>query len=301
MVAFIKKWWDIIGGIVAAICLAFAVDFELGMVQLLYSVIILMIACIGFLRFIKQEADKEQKNKRKHNVIDDVIDKQKPIRAFNLAQSPSQEGEKLGEKILSLWKGFKPVMQKLKTLFDKFKGYMLTCALAVLSVTEMCGGFINTACGGVFTINGVAVLPLVTAVATAVVGVISNGFTKEQKEKINALFSKSTADEILQNEYKKVYKDKMAQLAQFNKLLNTQEHEKANLASELETLNNTLYAKKEMFAMTPQLATREDVILAENAVNECKAKIATNESEIAKTKENIENLGKMIADLKSKL
>jgi uncharacterized coiled-coil protein SlyX len=192
-------------------------------------------------------------------------------------------------------------MQKIKTFFDKFKGYMLTAALITLAIVESCGGYINAAFGGVFTINGVAVLPLVAAGASAVVGVISNGFTKEQKEKINALFSTSSTDKILLTEVKKAYKEKTAQQAQFNKALNTQEHELANLKSELETLNNTLLAKKEMFAMTPQLATREDVMLAENAVNDCNTRIAAKESEIAVTKETVENLGKMIADLKEKL
>jgi hypothetical protein len=301
VVTFFKKYWDIIGGIVAGVSLAAAADFELGVVQLCYSVIILCIVCIGIFRLIKQEADKQRKNERKRNVIDNVVDGQKPIRAINLAQSPDKEGEKIGRKILSLIKELKPIMEKFKIFFDKFKGYMLTFALAVLSIVEMCGGFINTACGGMFTILGVPVLPIVAGVASAVAGVISNGFTKEQKEKIKALFSKSTADEILSDRLKKIYKEKMAQLAQFNKALNTQEHERANIESELETLNNDLFAKKEMFAMNPQLVTREEVLLAENAVGECKARHATKVSEIAKTKESIENLGKMIADLKSKL
>jgi len=302
VVAFFKKYWDIIGGIVAGIFLAAAANFELVIVQLCYSVIILIIVCIGFLRFIKQEADKKQrKNERKHNVIDNVVDGQKPIRAINLAQSPTVEGEKIGKKFIKLLGEVKPIMQKFKTLFDKFKGYLLTIALIALFAVETCGGFINSACGGVFTVKGVPVLPIVTAVCAAVVGVISNGFTKEQKEKIKALFSKANAEEILLAGIKKAYKEKMAQLAQFNKALTTQEHELANSESELETLNNTLFAKKEMFAMTPQLATKEDVMLAENAVRECKTRITTKEGEIAETKKTIENLGKMIADLKNKM
>lgn len=301
MVKLFKQYWDIIGGVVTGLALAILADFELTIVQLCYSVIILIIVCIGILRLIKQEIDKKIHNERKPNVIDTVIDGQKPIKAIGLAQHPDKEGEKIGKKILLLWKGIKPIMQKFNTFFDKFKGYMLTIALAVLSIVEGFGGFINTLFGGVFTIGGVSVLPFVAAVAATVVGVISNGFTKEQKEKIKALFSKSNADEILLARFKKVYKEKMAQLAQFNKALNTQEHELANFKSELETLNNNLFAQREMCAMSPQLATREEVMLSENAVGECKAKIAAKESEIAKTKVTVEELGKVIADLKNKI
>lgn len=301
VVKFAKQYWDIIGGVVTGLALAILADFELHIVQLCYSVIILIIVCIGILRLVKQEIDKKVHSERKPNAIDTVLDGQKPIKAICLAQHPDTEGEKIGRKILFLWKGLKTIMQKLKTFFDKFKGYILTGALTVLSITEMCGGFIDSLCGGMFTINGIPVLPIVSGVAAAVVGGISNGFTTEQKEKIKALFSKSNADEIVQSYVKKAYKDNMAQLTQFNKALNTQEHELANLESELETLNNTLFAKKEMCAMTPQLATEEEVTLADNAVRECRGRISAKKCDIAKTKESIEKLDKMIADLKTKL
>lgn len=301
MVKLIKQYWDIIGGVVTGFALAALADFELGIVQLFYSVIILIIVCIGILRIIKQEIDKKLHNERRHNVIDTVVDVQKPIQAIGLAQNPDKEGEKIGQKIILIWKGTKPLMQKIKTFFDKFKGYVLTAALTILSAVEMCGGFINEAFGGVLIIKGVPVIPVVSAVCAAVVGVLSNGFTKEQREKIKALFSKSTTDELVLVEIKKNIKEKTAQLAQFTKALNTQEHERANLESELESLNNTLLAKKEMLAMTPQLATREDVMLAENAVADCKTRIAAKDGEIAKTKEAVESITKMIADLKAKL
>lgn len=300
MVAFIKKYWDIIGGILAGIGIAAVAKFEVGIVQLCYSVIILIIVCIGILRLIRQETDKKQ-NERKHNVIDDVVDVQKPIKAISLAQSPTEEGEKIGKKILLLWGVTKPVMEKIKTFFSKFKGYMLTIALAILTVIEMCGGFINSAFGGALTINGIEVLPLVTLACTAVVGVISNGYTKEQREKIKALFSKSNTNELVLAEIKKTIKEKSAQLAEFKKVLTTQEHELANYESELETLNNALQAKKEMFAMVPQLATEEDVQLAANEVVNCQARIATKKEDIAKTTETINNLTTTINALRNQL
>lgn len=300
MVAFIKKYWDIIGGIITGISISAVAKFELGIVQLCYSVIILMIVCIGILRLIKQEADKKQ-NERKHNVIDDVVDGQQPMKAISLAQSPKEEGEKVGKKILFLWGVTKPMLVKLKTFFSKFKGYMLTIALTILSVVEMCGGFINSAFGGVLTINGIEILPVVTLLCAITVGCISNGFTQEQKEKIKALFSKSNTNELVLAEIKKTIKEKSAQLAQFSKALTTQEHELANYESELETLNNALQAKREMYQMIPQLATQEDVQLAANAVSECQAKIRTKTDEIAQTKTMLENLTTVIEALKQRL
>lgn len=299
VVDFFKKYWDIIGGILAGLGIAFLSDFELDVVQLCYSVIILVIVCIGILRLIKQETSK--KNDRKHTAIDAVVDSQKPIKAICLAQSPVEEGEKIGKKIILMWGGFKPIMEKLKTFFSKFKGYMLTVALAVLSVMEMCGGYINSALGGVLTINGIEVLPMITLACTAVVGIISNGYTKEQRDKIKALFSKSNTNELVLAEIKKQIKEKTAQLAQFNKVLNTLNHELANYESELESLTNAWEAKKEMFAMVPQLATNEDVQLAAKAVTECKAKIVAKAAEIHKTEETVDTLTTTIGALRSQL
>lgn len=193
------------------------------------------------------------------------------------------------------------MMDKLKNFFGKFKGYMLTAALTVLTVVEMCGGFINSAFGGVLTIKGVAVLPLVTLVCALTVGVVSNGYTKEQRDKIKALFSKSNTNELVLAEIKKQLKEKAAQLAQFNKALTTQQHELANLESELESLNNALSAKQEMFGMVPQLATSEDVQLAVNAVAECKAKIAAKAEEISKTEETVAALTTTVNALRNQL
>lgn len=299
MVAFVRKYWDIIGGILAGLSIAVIANFELLVLQVCYSEIILIIVCIGFLRLIRQSTHKH--NDRKHTAIDAVVDSQKPIKAIRLAQSPVEEGEKIGEKIISLLGGLKPMMDKFKNFFSKFKGYMLTAALAVLTVVEMYGGFINSAFGGVLVVNGIAVLPMVTLVCATVVGVVSNGYTKEQQEKIKALFSKSNTNELVLAEIKKQIKEKGAQLTQFNKVLTTQRHELANLESELEALNNTLQAKMEMYSMVPQLATGEDVQLASNAVAECKAKIAAKADEIKKTEETVAALTTTINALREQL
>lgn len=299
---FIRKYWDIISGAAVGLILAYIAKFDLEQVQLIYSIVILILVCIGVFRIVKQAIEKQMNTKnRKHTVIDSMLDGQKSIKAISLAQSPTKEGEKIGEFIISLFKGIKEMLEKFKTFFNKFKGYMLTVALAILTAIEMCGGFINSLFGGALTINGIAILPLVTLVCTAVVGALSNGYTKEQAEKIKALFSKSNTNELVLAEIKKTIKEKTAQLAQFNKVLTTQEHELAIVESELETLRNTLQAKREMCAMIPQLATNEDVQLAHNAVADCQTRCENKKRDINSTKETIETLTKTINALKSQL
>lgn len=298
---FIRRYWDILGGILAGAAITAVAQFQLDVVQLCYSIIILMIVCIGIFRIIKQEVDKRRHNERGRTVVDAIVDGQKPIKALNIAQEPTREGEKLGKKIIEIWGVVKPAMEKIKEFFSKFKGYILTTALAILTVVEMCGGFINTACGGALTINGIEVLPVVTLACTAVVGIISNGYTAEQREKIKALFSKSNTNELVKAEIKKTIKEKSGQLTEYNKALATKQHELSNLESELEALRAKQQAKSEMAAMQPPLATAEDVRLANSEVVAGEAKVEDKKGEIASTKASIDELTRTIGALRSQL
>lgn len=310
MIKFIKSYWDLIFGALTGIVIAVASRFKLDKIQLCYSIIILMLVCIGIFRVLRQEIEKRQEKKaRKHSIIDSVVDTQKPIKAISIAQAPTKEGERLGKIILIIWGGIKKPMEKFKTFFSKFKGYMLTVALAILTLIEMCGGYINELCGGVLTIKGIAVLPVVTLVCTAVVGILSNSFTKEQRETIKTLFKASTdtsatasnKNKLVIAEIKKTIKEKKAQLSQFNKVLATQKHELATLESELATLNNTLQAKEEMFAMTPRLATEADIQAAKNDVVNCQARINDKKTQIAETEKTINAITTTIGSLESQL
>ena len=301
MVRFIKRYWDIFGGLMTSAVISAVAQFELERIQLCYSEIILMIVCIGVFRIVKENVDKCRHNERKHSIIDMVVDGQKPIKAYNIAQEPTKQGEILGKKIIQLWGEVKPAMEKIKTFFMKFKGYLLTGALAILTIVEMCGGFINASFGGVLTINGVDVLPLVTLACTVVVGLISNGYTPEQREKIKALFSKSNTNELVMNEIKKAIKEKSAELSTATKALATQEHELDNLNSELERLKNVVQAKREMMAMVPQLATEADVKTASEAVTACEKQITEKKSEIAKTATTVDELTRTLNSLRSQV
>lgn len=300
--SIIKKYWDILSGLFTGILLAFLARFKLEKIQLAYSIIILILVCIGVMRIIKQAVEKQRHTRaREPTIIDSMVDGQNSIKAISLAQTPTREGEKIGEMIITILKGEKNIMKKFKTFFSKFKGYMLTVALAILTIVEMYGGFINELFGGVLAIKGIAVLPIATLGCTVVVGILSNGYTKEQIDRIKALFSTATTNELVLAEIKKTIKEKTAQLAQFNKVLTTQETALAAYENELTTLENTLSAKKEMNAMIPQLASIEDVQLAANAVVECRNKVAKQKDEIAKTNATIKTLTTNINALKSQI
>ena len=300
----IRKYWDIIGGIAAGIGLAYLSNFNLESIQLYYSIIILILVSIGVFRILRQTIDKHRSKKskeRRHNFIDSIVDGQKSIKAISLAQDPSKEGERVGKLFIELLEVNKKTMGKLKTFFSKYKGYISTVLLGLLTIIEQYGGYINTLFGGGFVIGGIEIIPVVTFAITIIVGILSNGFSKEQMEKIKALFSKSTSDEMVKEMIKKSYKDHSQKLALCNKSLSTKETELENLRCELEGLINTLQAKKKMNAMIPQLATADEVNIANNAVVQCETNIKSKQTEIAEIKEQIDALTITIGALKSQL
>lgn len=304
----IKRYWDIFSGILAGVAITIISKFDLYIIQLYYSIIILFLVSIGAFRIIKQSIEKQRSKegkkkpkKRKHNIIDDMVDTQTPVKAVSLAAEPAKEGEKLGNLLLDTMKGVRKTMKKLKLWFDKFKGFMLTIALAILTVVEMCGGFINDMWGNALTVNGVEVLPLITLGATVIVGCISNGFTKEQRDKIKALFAKSSTNELVLTEIKKTIKEDENKLKLWNKDLAFKENELETLEAQLVNAKNTHEAKKEMFKMVPQLASEADVQLAANEVVNLEAKIVEKKQEIDNVQKTIAKLTTEINALKTQL
>jgi hypothetical protein len=278
--------------------------FESEVVRLVYSCEILILACIGLFRIIRQALEKGTKKKgngRKNSIIYNIVDKQLAVMATNIAQDPTKEGEKMSKLFITSLEVTKSIMKKVKAFFSKYKGYLLTVLLGILTAIETYGGFINQLFGGHMTIKGVEVLPFVTLLATMVVGLLSNGYSKEQLEKIKALFSKSSTAELVKAEIKKQLADNKTKHTQVLKILANNEAAFENLQSELESLKNTYFAKKEMYCMTPQLATEEDVVIAANAVKVCEDKIANKKIEIDEYKKTISNLEDTINALKSQL
>lgn len=303
---WLKGYWDAFGGIIMGILMAFLAKFQLYGIQVCYSVIILILVNIGILRIIKQTVDKSRGKKRAHNVIDTMVDMQPSVKAINISQNPTKDGEMLGRIVIRLWEGLKEIMKKLKKLYDKFKGIVLAIALGILTVIEYCGGYINNLLGAKLTFNGVEIVPIVTLGLAVLVGILSNGWTKEQNAQIKELIKssksgKSSTNEIIKSAIKKNIKTNSANLTEANKDLSKKEEELYALESEYESLCNTFKAKREMNGMTPRLATDEDVKSAEIAVTECDNKIRNKKAEINVLKERIKDLTETIDALKSQL
>lgn len=258
---------------------------------------ILLLASIGTLRVIKQKVDKRIHPKRAPSAVGSNADRQKANTAF-IAQAPTREEKTLGKNKL---KRKDTKMEKLKVFFDKFKGYILTAALAVLTVVEMCGGFINQLCGGVLVVGGIEVMPLVTLVCTAVVGVISNGFTKEQAQQIKAIVKAPDKNATVKGVIKDTLKTKVEELTKLKKELATQERELVKLEGVHDQLCDVLQARKDMAAMDPEIASPDEIRKAEADVREALAQVEAKKAEIEKTKASIEVYQTKIAALKLQL
>ena len=295
-----KKYWDILSGLVAGITFAVLANFQLEKIQLCYSIIILILVSIGVFRFIKQSTDKNKKE-RKHTLIDDMVDNQPPVKSISLAQDPTKEGERVGELLLTTMVGGRKAMKKIKELWDKYKGYLLSIALGVLTLVEDYGSYINAVFDGKLVLWGYEVVPVLTLVAAVVVGIISNGYTKDDKVKIKALLAVASDEKLVHDEIKKTIKSDKEQLAEFKKTLANEEKELIELEKQKAAAISTHQAKQKMLGMTPQLATPADVAQAHDNVLDIVAKINTKTSEIVTTKQIISDLETTINALKTQL
>lgn len=295
-----KKYWDIISGVAAGISMAVLANFELTKIQLCYSIIILILVSIGVFRFIKQSTDKNKKE-RKHTLIDDMVDNQPPVKSISLAQDPTKEGERVGELLLTTMVGGRKAMKKIKELWDKYKGYLLSIALGVLTLVEDYGSYINAVFDGKLVLWGYEVVPVLTLVAAVAVGIISNGYTKDDKVKIKALLAVACDEKLVHDEIKKTIKSDKEQLAEFKKTLANEEKELLELEKQKAAAISTHQAKQKMLGMTPRLATPADVAQAHDNVLDIVAKINTKTSEIVTTKQIISDLETTINALKTQL
>lgn len=307
----IKEYWDLLLGVSMSILLTLMANFKLEQIQLYYSIIIMMLVTIGIFKIIKQSIDKK-KEKRKKTAIDVIVDGTKPVKALNLAQNPINEGEKIGKILIKLGEEFKKIMQKfkkimkkLKVLFGKYKGYILSIILCIVTLVEDYKPIINNnVFGGKLSLWDYEVIPVVTLVAAVFVGIISNGYTKEQKKAIKGLFATTKPNELVINEIKKAIKENEKLLKQQTTLLSTKLKELSKKQAAYKTANDTVTAKKEMTKLSPQLATNDDVqnainnaVNCEAAVNEKKNEIKNVKSEISKINANIDYLKNKLAQL----
>lgn len=110
-----KTYWDILGGTATGLFLSWLASWEFNEIQVIYSIIILILVCIGLFKVVKNSLDKRLK--RKKIVIDTIVNSQKPMKAIEIANNPTKSGEELGETIIESMKGWRRIMQKIKNLF----------------------------------------------------------------------------------------------------------------------------------------------------------------------------------------
>lgn len=115
MVNLIRRYWDIFSGTIFGLALSAIVSFKIEKIQLIYSVIILVLLCIGLFKVVKTSIEKSMK--RKKIIIDKIVENQKPMKAIIMAQNPTKQGEELAEVLIDTMKGGKKIMKKIKNLF----------------------------------------------------------------------------------------------------------------------------------------------------------------------------------------
>lgn len=300
----IKKYIDIFGGIILSILLTIIARFKLEKIQLMYSVIILMLVCIGICSVVKKTANNrvnKKKKERKTNIIDKLVNSRKEVKAVNIAQNPLQEGEELYIAMKKSRKDIRKVMKKLKKFFDKFKGWILSISLLVVSLISEYGGFIEKIFNGKLIIKGVNMISLIALICAVVVGLLSDTHTSEQIKKIKELFAKKPSNEIVKEELKNQLKLNETSRKNLEKQIETNNLTIDTFNQELEQAKNVYNAKIEMLNMTPKLATEEDVQNALSKVNEIEGKIAKVKNDIIELDKKLFDVNTLITALKNRL
>ena len=111
----IKKYWDLLGGTIFGITIALLANWKTERLQIVYTVIILCLVCIGLLKSIKENIGSKRKDKA---AIDKVLDNQRAIEAVQIAKDPESKGREVYKAILETKKGGTIIMTKIKKLFD---------------------------------------------------------------------------------------------------------------------------------------------------------------------------------------
>ena len=101
----LKNTLQILGCVALGILISFLSHWQNEIIQTIYSTLILIFLLIGFLKVLKSpnkenESNNQIRNKDNNiNLIDLVVNQQKPLKAIELSQNPTQGGEELGKKL----------------------------------------------------------------------------------------------------------------------------------------------------------------------------------------------------------
>lgn len=142
----LKNTLQILGCVALGILISFLSHWENEIIQTIYSTLILIFLLIGFLKVLKSPNKENERNNQTRNkdnninLIDLVVNQQKPLKAIELSQNPTQGGEELGEIFLETMKGGKKKMEKIKNFFKRVWGnkFTITSILFNLFCVSVC-------------------------------------------------------------------------------------------------------------------------------------------------------------------
>ena len=227
LIKVIKEHLDLIMGTLIGVVSAFLVKWELAMVQLISSVIILILVLTGLFKVgFTYKAPKINKNKaQKEDALNKIVESQKPMKAIKIAQNPTQMGEELGEAIIETMKGSKKMIKWIKNN----KGAIVSWLVAILGLLELIfnwlGDLLPTEIG--FNIVGVVITVVGFVVATLTSGFGSTQFKEalaQLKDQLNG--DKTDLDEINSIKYLE------RQILAYNKAISSTEKEIDSLNKE---------------------------------------------------------------------
>lgn len=113
MRALIKKYWIVFSGMLFGLVSSMLAQWNNAKIQLIYSTIILILTYIGLLKTFFQK----EKKSNAELLIDKFVDSQKPIKAIEISENPTKNGEELGKIVIEQLKGGKKMLKKIKSIF----------------------------------------------------------------------------------------------------------------------------------------------------------------------------------------
>lgn len=128
--------WNIYGGVLLSMFIGKLTEYNKNSMDTFTSFIIMTLACIGALTFIKVSVFKKKANK-----LDTVVSQQSSIKTIKTAIDPVASGEELGKMIIETTTNFERIgsktMEKIKAFFKKLWGNKFTL-ISIITNSLIC-------------------------------------------------------------------------------------------------------------------------------------------------------------------
>lgn len=128
--------WNIYGGVLLSMFIGKLTEYNKNSMDTFTSFIIMTLACIGALTFIKVSVFKKKANK-----IDNVVSQQSSIKTIKTAIDPVASGEELGKIIVETTTNLERIgsktMEKIKAFFKKLWGNKFTL-ISIIANSLIC-------------------------------------------------------------------------------------------------------------------------------------------------------------------